>query len=128
MATTFLIALVIILALVAGWFLVNTVARKNVATRHGSVQDAMADENEPLPSSHLIPDDATPAGDTPEAHDEINPHDLPTDHPGRQAAEREAEEEPRADGARTTRGDDELVQAPPKRAERLERSGEQRGG
>jgi hypothetical protein len=65
--------------------------------------------------------DRTAAGDTPEAHDEINPHDLPPDHPGRQAAEEEASEEPRDDGARTTRGDDELAQAPPEREERLER-------
>jgi hypothetical protein len=28
-----------------------------------------------------------PLGDTPEAHDEINPHDLPLDHPGREEAE-----------------------------------------
>ena len=127
MATTFLIALVIILALVAGWFLVNTVARKNVATRHGSVEDAMADENEPLPSSHLIPDDATPAGDTPEAHDEINPHDIPRGHPSRRAAAKQAGERPGHDEAGTTRGDDELAQAPPSREERLEpRAGERR--
>jgi hypothetical protein len=36
----------------------------------------------------LTPDDETPLGDTPEAHDEISPHDLPPDHPGRQEAER----------------------------------------
>ena len=28
-----------------------------------------------------------PLGDTPEAHDEISPHDLPLDHPGRDEAE-----------------------------------------
>lgn len=33
-------------------------------------------------------DDETPLGDTPEAHDEISPHDLPPDHPGRAEAER----------------------------------------
>ena len=35
----------------------------------------------------MTPDDDTPVGDTPEAHDEISPHDLPKDHPGRNAAE-----------------------------------------
>jgi hypothetical protein len=35
----------------------------------------------------VTPDDETDLGDTPEAHDEISPHDLPRDHPGRQAAE-----------------------------------------
>lgn len=44
-------------------------------------------------------DDETPLGDTPQAHDEISPHDLPRDSPGRRAAERQAA---RGDG--TTRG------------------------
>ena len=48
------------------------------------------DASEPL--GPFTPDDETPAGDTPEAHDEITPHDLPKDHPGRAAAEEEADE------------------------------------
>jgi hypothetical protein len=40
-----------------------------------------------------------PVGDTPDAHDEIIPEDLPKDHPGRQEAERQA-----AQGDGTTRG------------------------
>ncbi len=32
-----------------------------------------------------------PLGDTPEAHDEINPHDLPLSNPGRQTAEKMAQ-------------------------------------
>lgn len=120
---TYLIAAVMIAALVIGWSLLNRGMSKNVAARHGSVEDAMSDENEPLPSTHLIPDNETAAGDTPEAHDEINPHDLPTDHPGRQAAEAQAGGE---EG--TTRGDEELAQAPPTREEHLEPSGEQRRG
>ena len=36
----------------------------------------------------FTPDDETAAGDTPEAHDELSPHDLPASHPGRQEAER----------------------------------------
>ncbi len=50
--------------------------------------DDQADE----PLGPATPDDETPLGDTPEAHDEISPHDLPKDHPGRQQAEREAGE------------------------------------
>jgi len=42
------------------------------------------------PLGPVTPDDETPAGDTPEAHDEISPHDLPPDHPGRHEAERKA--------------------------------------
>lgn len=44
------------------------------------------------PAGPATPDDATPAGDTPEAHDEISAHDLPPDHPGRKAAEKQAGE------------------------------------
>jgi hypothetical protein len=124
----YLIAAVMIAALVVGWALLNRGMTQRVAAKHDSLEDAMSDEDEPIPSTHLIPDNDTAADDTPEAHDEINPHDLPPDHPGRQAAESEAEEEPRDDGARTTRGDDELAQAPPEREGRLEPSGEQRGG
>jgi hypothetical protein len=40
-----------------------------------------------------------PLGDTPEAHDEINAHDLPLDHPGRHETEKVSQG---ADG--TTRG------------------------
>ena len=52
------------------------------------------------PLGPLTPDRQTPLGDTPEAHDEITEHDLPLGHPGRKAAERQAE---RGDG--TTQGD-----------------------
>jgi hypothetical protein len=57
------------------------------------------DEAAKEPLGPLTPDDERPAGDTPEAHDEIVPEDLPKDHPGRQAAERQA-----AEGDGTTRG------------------------
>lgn len=40
------------------------------------------------PLGPMTPDDATPAGDTPDAHDGLSPHDLPKDHPGRAEAER----------------------------------------
>src|SRR4051812_3176672 len=45
------------------------------------------------PLGPLTPDDETPLGDTPEAHDEIIPEDLPKDHPGRREAERMAQED-----------------------------------
>ena len=123
---TYIIAAVMIAALVLGWAVLNRVMTKRVESRHDSIEDAMSDESEPLPSSHLIPDNTTAAGDTPEAHDEINPHDLPRDHPGRPAAEEQAAEEPGDDGARTTRGDDELAEAAPEREEQLEPA--RRGG
>ena len=52
------------------------------------------------PLGPLTPDDETPLGDTPEAHDELSPHDLPKGHPGRAAAEEQA-----ADRGGTTEGD-----------------------
>ena len=49
------------------------------------------DRDDAVPSAHLSPGaDDRPLGDTPEAHDEISPHDLPVGHPGRPAAERQA--------------------------------------
>src|SRR4051794_34161675 len=96
----YIIPAVILAVLVFGYAGVEWAMTRRVAARHDPLEDAMPDESEPLPSSHLIPDDSTPAGDTPEAHDEINPHDIPPDHPGRQAAEEHAAEEPRDDGAR----------------------------
>lgn len=44
------------------------------------------------PDNPVIGQDDRPLGDTSEAHDEISPHDLPIDHPGRKAAEHLAEE------------------------------------
>jgi hypothetical protein len=55
------------------------------------------ESDEPL--GPVTPDEETDLGDTPEAHDELSPHDLPKDHPGRRAAEDLAEEE-----GGTTRG------------------------
>ena len=46
------------------------------------------DTDEPLGAA--TPTDERPLGDTPEAHDEIIPEDLPKDHPGRKEAERQA--------------------------------------
>ena len=63
--------------------------------KHAPPHDSEAHE----PLGPLTPDDETALGDTPEAHDEISPHDLPPDHPGRDEAERHAGGE---DG--TTRG------------------------
>jgi hypothetical protein len=62
--------------------------------RQAPPHDKESDE----PLGPVTPDEDTDLGDTPEAHDEISPHDLPKGHPGRQEAERQAGE----DG--TTRG------------------------
>lgn len=49
--------------------------------------------------------DDTAVGDTAEAHDEVNPHDLPPDHPGRQAAEEQAGDEASTTGGERERGE-----------------------
>jgi hypothetical protein len=51
------------------------------------------DEDAKEPLGPVTPDEETPLGDTPEAHDEISPHDIPKDNPGRREAERMADEE-----------------------------------
>ena len=67
---------------------------------HEREEPSPHDGTSPEPLGPLTPDDQTPLGDTPEAHDEISPHDLPLGHPGRQATEHQAEH-----GDGTTRGD-----------------------
>lgn len=59
---------------------------EHMTERHPQPHDEHADE----PLGPATPDGDTPAGDTPEAHDEISPVDLPLDHPGRKEAERQA--------------------------------------
>jgi hypothetical protein len=107
---TYLIPAAVLVAIVLLAAGVNRLLSRSVASRHDSLEDAMADEQEPVPSAHLIPDDDTPAGDTPEAHDEISPHDLPIDHPGRMEAERQAGDVEEDD--RTTGGDRQPADRP----------------
>src|SRR5436305_7963396 len=79
----------VILALLAlGWGIANRSATQKLAERHGGdLERARSDETDPFPSAHLQALDERPAGDTPEAHDEINAHDLPLDNPARHEAE-----------------------------------------
>src|SRR3954454_22400585 len=84
----YVIAIVLILVIVTAYFLVNRAMAGRVADRHGGdTERALGDEREPIPSTHLITDSERPLGDTPEAHDEVNPRDLPKDNPARQEAE-----------------------------------------
>ena len=97
---SFVLATVLVIVLVLAAIGAVIAAQRNVAKRHGGNSRSAADDtSEPIPAAPLIADDDTPLGDTPDAHDEISPHDLPIDHPGRPEAER------RAAGVGTTRGD-----------------------
>jgi hypothetical protein len=55
----------------------------------GTSRTAATDNRDTVPRLNAEGD--RPLGDTPQAHDEINPHDLPPDHPGRHAAEEMAQ-------------------------------------
>jgi hypothetical protein len=123
----FIIPVAILAALFLGYMAVEwMLSRRVMRQHHGDWGEAMADNEDPVPGAHLIPDDTRPFGDTAEAHDEINPHDLPLEHPGRGEAEREAGREEQRGEVRTTRGSEELAKSPPEREERLEPSGKRR--
>jgi hypothetical protein len=98
----YLLVTVLLAVVVLGYAGLNHAFRRRIEGKHGNVEDALSAEDEGIPSAHLIPDDETATGDTPEAHDEINPHDLPKDAPGRAAAEDQAAEQ----GGVTTGDDD----------------------
>jgi hypothetical protein len=77
-----LLAGVIPLTAVAIWI---AMARSKTVAEGGARRDRSAeDSNDPYPGIGV--DDARPMGDTPQAHDEISPHDLPRDTPARRAA------------------------------------------
>jgi hypothetical protein len=77
-----LLAGVIPLTAVAIWI---ALARSKTIADGGVRRDRSAGDNEdPYPAIGI--DDAGPLGDTPEAHDDLSPHDLPRDNPARRAA------------------------------------------
>jgi hypothetical protein len=96
----YLIPGAILALIILGYAGVQRALTRRELARHGGDVDAALrdDEDWAIPSAHLVGDDSTQAGDTPEVHDELNPHDLPIDHPGRQAAEDQVS----AEGAETT--------------------------
>jgi hypothetical protein len=80
--------LALILLVYAG---INWGITKRQYERHGGdIEAEMADNEDAIPSSHLIPDDVRPTGDTPEAHDELSPHDVPPSSPMRETVEAQA--------------------------------------
>jgi hypothetical protein len=111
---TFALPIVLLAVIVLGYLLFNDMLARRKLRRHdGDARAANADSEDPVPTAHVIEDDATALGDTPEAHDEINPHDLPPDAPGRRAAEEmaggqdgttEGHDRPDQAGGRVSRG------------------------
>ena len=86
------IALVILIVVVGAFFLVNRAVQQRQMARHGGdVEAALSDSDDSLPATPHITDSDRPLGDTPEAHDELNPHDVPKwDRATRMAAEEQA--------------------------------------
>jgi hypothetical protein len=86
-----------IATLLAGLIPLTAAALLVASTRRGTaragdtlVDATVEDDADRVPA--MGADERRPLGDTPEAHDEITPHDLPKDHPGRKEAERQADE------------------------------------
>jgi hypothetical protein len=101
------IPIVILAAIVGAYAGMNKKLQQTEMDRHGGDPDeALRDSSEGgLPKAHVIGDEETALGDTPEVHSSVSPHDFPKGAPERQAAEEMAEEEssPR-EQAETTRG------------------------
>lgn len=95
--TIFIVPALILLAVIGVMSLGEYGLKKRIERRG---EDIQSDNTDPIPGTHLAQDEETPLGDTSQAHDELSPHDLPKDHPGRPAAERFARE-----GAGVTQGD-----------------------
>jgi hypothetical protein len=96
-----------ILAVIVGLYAgLNKALQNKEMSRHGGDEDeALRDSSEGgLPKAHVIGDDQTALGDTPEVHAEVSPHDFPKGAPERQAAEEMAEAESPHGEPDTTRG------------------------
>src|SRR5947207_2553236 len=64
-----IIPLAVLLVVVVAYFATNRAATHRVADKHGGeTERALSDEQEPIPSTHLITDAERPLGDTPEPH------------------------------------------------------------
>jgi hypothetical protein len=95
-----------LLACVVGAYAgVNKKLQQTEMDKHGGDEDeALRDGSEGgLPKAHVIGDDQTALGDTPEVHSAISPHDFPKGAPERHAAEEMAAEESGSEPD-TTRG------------------------
>jgi len=112
---------------VLAYTLFNSALQQRELSRHGGDENAaLRDSSEGgLPKAHIIGDDQTALGDTPEVHSEISPHDFPKGAPEREAAERMARE--RESGERTTTGHEDPSEREG-RAERVTPSAETREG
>jgi hypothetical protein len=88
MDAVWIIPIALVLLIVVGLLVVwQRGTKANMDRYDGDVEAAMSDSESSIPATPFIPDPVTALGDTPEAHSEINPHDIPIDAPERAAAE-----------------------------------------
>lgn len=93
-----LAGLILALVLLVAFFIVRALNAR-IDEREQDVEGGP--DSPDIPATGLPADDGAALGSTDEVHQEVNPHDLPIDHPGRHQAEREA------GLAGTTRGHEE---------------------
>jgi hypothetical protein len=86
-AIAVLLAGIIPMTAVALW-LAEARQRTRVAPNGRLIDESRDDDRDATPG--LGVDDSRPLGDTPDAHSDLIPQDLPKDHPGREAAEQQA--------------------------------------
>jgi hypothetical protein len=99
------IPIAILALIVFAYALANAkLTQREMDRHHGDPNEALRDSHEGgLPKAHVIGDEETALGDTPEVHAEVSPHDFPKGAPERRAAEEMAAEESGSEPG-TTRG------------------------
>jgi hypothetical protein len=100
------IPIALVAVVVGAYAALNKGLERRELDKHGGDEDeALRDGTEGgLPKAHVIGDDRTALGDTPEVHSTVSPHDFPKGSPERHAAEQMAEEESGGHDGETTRG------------------------
>ena len=85
------VPIVVLVALCVGFALFHRVLAAGKRRKYGSAEEADRQGDDSVP--HLAFDDKTELGDTPEAHSDLSPHDLPPDSEARKAVEERARTE-----------------------------------
>ena len=90
------VAILLAILIAAGMFDAFA-ARRKVARHRGDIDSVEADEGDTFAT--MVADERAPMGATSQSHEDIDPHDLPPDHPSRRAVEERSRERT---GARTS--------------------------
>jgi hypothetical protein len=92
-----------LMAGLATFYLISAAAAAKLGPDHAAI--ALLAGTVPMPRRGPLPgvgfDSTTPLGDSPELHDDMDPHDLPPGHPGRRVLEGKAQADRNRDGRKT---------------------------